>query len=233
VVTGQKAGRLGAGIERAVRVAERPDLSERVGKGQRLAGPADHLCEIGIVGGPIVVLSLGQSGNVPTRAAVFAAPDTGAVPFAAAARPKRAGVGISNHVIDRPAVAVRTPNGPAAALVTFGNQKRALGCADQKRHASRRHQIRALHPELRSGIYNRRGVEQCATAHWNLSGNSGVAFDWDEPSSEPSRRAHPLPALTLRSALLRASRRVEGGPVRSPSFETRPEPVIGPRKARA
>src|SRR5204863_1013531 len=97
VLTGQKVRWFGAGIQRTVRVAERPDLREFVGKGQRLAGPADHLCKIRIVGGPIIHLSLGKSGDLPTPAAVFAAPDPCAVKFTAAPRPKGAGPRISNH----------------------------------------------------------------------------------------------------------------------------------------
>src|ERR1700722_11836206 len=128
VLTCEKVRRFGAGIQRTVRVAERPDLSEFVRKRQRFASPADHLCEIGIVGGPIVHLPLGETGDLPTGAAVLAAPDTCAVPFAAAARPKGAGIRVSNHVIDGPAVTVGTVNGPVAAVIAAGNQKRALCC---------------------------------------------------------------------------------------------------------
>ena len=126
VRAGQKARRLGAGIQRAVRVAERPDLRERVGERQRRFGPADHLREIGILGGPVVHRPLGETGDLPARAAVFAAPDARAMPVAAAAGPKRAGLGIADHVIDRPAVAVGPSNGPAAAVAAAGNQKAPL-----------------------------------------------------------------------------------------------------------
>src|SRR5205814_8457392 len=113
----------------------------------------DHLCKIRIVGGPIIHLSLGKSGDLPTPAAVFAAPDPCAVKFTAAPRPKGAGLRISNHVIDWPAVTVRPLNGPAATVITARNQKRALGCADQEGHARRRYQTCAPHPELQSAQY--------------------------------------------------------------------------------
>jgi hypothetical protein len=145
VRAGQKARWFGAGVERTVRVTERPDLSECVGKRQRFVGPADHLCEIGIVGGKVIHLPLCETSDFPTRAAIFAAPDARAVPIAAAPRPKGAGLRVSNYVIDWPAVAVRTLNGPAAAVIAARNQKCALGGADEKRHARRRHQGFAPH----------------------------------------------------------------------------------------
>src|SRR5215472_11713913 len=87
---------------------------------------------MGIVGGPIVRLSFCKAGDPPIRTAIFAAPDTCAVPFAAASRPKGAGLRISNHMIDRPSVTARPANGPVATIVPTINQKHALGCADQK-----------------------------------------------------------------------------------------------------
>src|SRR6516164_5454846 len=81
---------------------------------------------MGIVGGPIVHLSLCKAGDLPIRTAIFAAPDTCAVPFAAASRPKGAGLRISNDMIDWPSVTVRTLNGPAATVIAATNQKRPL-----------------------------------------------------------------------------------------------------------
>ena len=130
VLTGQKVRWFAAGIKRPVRVAQRPDLGECVSKGQRLIGPTDHRCEILIFGRPIVHRSLCKSGDLPTSAAVFAAPDACAVPFATAPRPNGAGLRIANHVIDWPAVTVRTLYGPAPTVIVAANQKCAFGRAN-------------------------------------------------------------------------------------------------------
>src|SRR5690348_7158667 len=111
---------------------------------------------MGIVCCPIVHLSFCKAGDLPICTAVFAAPDTCAVPFAAASRPKGARLRISNDMIDRPSITIRTLDGPAATVIAATNQKRPLGRADQKGQvcASGSNQSFAPHPDNNSALYN-------------------------------------------------------------------------------
>ena len=127
VVAAQQSGRLGPGVKHAVGVVQRPDLREFLAIGHRGVGPADHRGEARIVCRPIVHLSGRELGQRPRLTAVARPPDPGTVPVPAATGPERAGLGVADHMVDRPAVAER-PRGDRCAFV---HQKGTLRGAQQ------------------------------------------------------------------------------------------------------
>ena len=70
---------------------------------------------------------------MPRRPFILGAPDPGALPFAAAAGPENARRRVADDVIDRPAVAEGTPDGPVLPVTAAADQKGTLRGADQYR----------------------------------------------------------------------------------------------------
>jgi len=112
VVTDEESGRLGPGIQQVPDAGQRPDLAEALAVRRGLVRPADRLGEFGIVGGPLVDLSGGEFGDRPGVPAVGGSPYAGTGPLAAATGPQVAGSRITDDVIDRPAVAIGSADGP-------------------------------------------------------------------------------------------------------------------------
>ena len=109
----QQPRRLGAGIERSVGIAERPDLRELIRERQGLRYD-QHGGELRIFRCPVVDLAFRELGDLPGLAAVVGAPHAGAEEVAAAARPQSSGDRVADDVVDRPAVAERPLDRPAS-----------------------------------------------------------------------------------------------------------------------
>ena len=134
VLTGQKVRWFGAGIQRAVRVAERPDLSEASVNGSGSSVQPIIFAKLGSLAAQSTIFPFVRRVTFqlvpPSSRHQIPAPCQSPPPPG----PKGAGVRVSNHVIDWPAITVRTLYGPTVAVIAARNQKRALGCADQKGH---------------------------------------------------------------------------------------------------
>src|SRR6185295_3855113 len=96
----------------AVGIAKRPDLRELIRKLQRLVSPVHHCGELRIIGRPLIDLPFCELCKVPAYAQVFRAPHTRAVPIATPAGPQQPSGGITDHVIDGPAIAEWPRNCP-------------------------------------------------------------------------------------------------------------------------
>ena len=132
VVADEQGRRLGAGVEPGADPRQGPHLGEAVTERCRRLRPADRRGEGRVVGGPRVHLSRGQLAELPGASPVVGAPDPGAGPVAAAPGPDRAADRVADDVVDRPPVAVRPADGPAAALGIAVEHEGTLGRAHQQ-----------------------------------------------------------------------------------------------------
>src|SRR5262249_24585049 len=103
-----------------------------------------------------------KAGDLPIRTAVFAAPNTCAVPFAAASRPKGGGLRISNDMIDRPSVTVRTLNGQPLRSLPPQIQKPPLALPPRKVHFLPPEVIKASLIIRTPTVHHLIGVAMCA-----------------------------------------------------------------------
>lgn len=146
IIAGEQRRGLGSRIQPVPHPGQRPDLGEPVAERRHVRRPADHLGEVGIGCGPLVDLTGRELRQRPRMPGVLRAPHPGTGPAAPATGPEPPGHRIPDDMVDRPAVAVWSANGPREAIGGAVEDEGTLRGADQQtgsRTGHRRFSIQA------------------------------------------------------------------------------------------